>query len=226
VPHGTRRSVRSAGLEAYAYQEPETNSKGRERTVHDLGFRRTNPENAYDAYTARTDSRPGPRAVRQANIKDQLSRVLDDVKTGDRVSADLYDGDGRGSQRGSLYKRVSGGALTPSDDGYISSTKLNNNVWSSSTNQNGKGSRNLKQWDTSRLGDDLKRLAAGTIVRRLASHPIAQAAVTADEVIGGVTGKKPSERVGEEFRRTTEAAIRERLKKGQRFGSPVGPLPF
>lgn len=225
-PITNRVSSKAGGLESYAYQSPEVNSKLKTRTAHELGFRRNNTVDPYSAYDARTDSRPGPAAVRRANIKAQIGRLMDEVKVGDRIEASAFDGDGRQSGRASMYKRVTQGALTANDDDYMSASRMKNNVWTSSTNQNGKGSRNLKQWDPSTLGNDLKKLAAGQIVRRLVQHPVAQAAITADEVIGGVTGVKPSEKVGEEFRKTTEASIRERLKRGQRFGSPVGPMPF
>lgn len=220
----TRVSTSSGGLNSYTYQEPEVNTRGRERTAHEIGFKRQ--DGGYGTYEARSDSRPQVAATRRAAIKAQLGRLMEEVKVGDRIHASSYAGDDKNQARSALYQRVTKGALTANDDDYMSASRLNNNNWASSTNPNGKGSRNIKNWNPANLGDDLKRLAAGEIVRRLATHPVAQTAVRADELIGGVTGTRPSEKVGQEFRNMTQQAILERLKKGQRFGSPIGPMPF
>ena len=224
-PITNRVGSKSGGLEAYTYQSPEVNSRSKTRTAHELGFKRDTAD-PYEAYTARTDSRPEVAATRRAAIKSHIGRLLNQVEVGDRLYADSYDGDGKDVQRSKMYQRATKGALTADEFGYQSASRMRNNNWVSSTNQNGKGSRNIKHWDPSRLGDDLKNLAKGKILKLLFQHPAAQAAINADEIIGGVTGTRPSEKVGQEFRNATEKAILERLKKGQRFGSPVGPMPF
>ena len=169
-----------------------------ETREHDISFYRdTRDENAWNA---RTDKRKDANAVRQANIKWQMGELMDDMATSDELKISVADGDGKGTKRAGMYTRATNKALQPVYDGDYFTGKLETSrgtqdFWSKGLDPDESKAVRFKPSD---LKKPLEQLAAGSIVRRLITHPAAQAALTADEVIGGITGTRPSKAIADE----------------------------
>jgi hypothetical protein len=225
------RSVSAGGVTSHSnrYKEPDSVIKigGREvsRTVsgteHDLAFSRNTP--VYDdAFEPRKNISPKNAELRRANIKYQNGVLLGEVKPGDRVTAHPITSDSGRSVRARIYSRMTNGALKSGLDGegftVVDSTRLPDNKW-----RNILGEK--KDFNPNDLKQDLTKLAAGQIIRRLAGHPAAQAALVVNDAVKVATGKSVTERVGEGNRQTTTESIKRRLKNGERFILPQA-LPY
>ena len=164
---------------------------------HGISFyRETKDDNAWEA---RTDSRPAANKVRQANIKWQMGELMDDIATGDELKISVADGDGKGTKRAGLYSRQTNKALQPiyDDDYFTGKLQTKRGVedfWSKGQDTSNESAVRFKP---SNLKKPLEELAKGTIVRRLVTNPYLQGALTADEVIGGITGTRPSKAIAD-----------------------------
>jgi hypothetical protein len=236
-PNASQRSIKSGGLESNAHRVQEPGSKitidGKVvhetpgNTSHGISFYRDTFDEG-DGLKPRQNISPQNAKVRIENLKYQLGTLLSEVQPGDRVHADPITSPNGRNPRAALYDRATKGALASKTEDYgtpgrpeiyaeIDSTRNANNQW-----------RNIKgqkvQFDPETLKQGLKDLAkgkiTGAVVRSVIQHPIGQAIVLGDEVIGGITGERPSERIGRGHRQTIEKNIRERLKNGDRFFNP------
>lgn len=165
--------------------------------------------------------------LRQANIKYQLGSLLGEVKPGEYVEASPIPGENNRNPRARMYDRATNGALASQhfhdDLGNLEASEVRtrfngNNQWKNILGQ-------TKKFDPQDLRRPLEELAKGTVVRRLASHPVAQAALLANDVIGGITGEKPTDAVGRLSKAQMAKSLQERLKRGERFILP-NQLPF
>jgi hypothetical protein len=206
------RRMSSGGLTTEGYNYPAGDAEFPNARDHGVNFHRETKD-IYTQYSARTDSRPEVNKVRQANIKYQLGDFIGDMNDRDILEVSPYDNDGKGKARAALYGRQTNGALKPNENGNLSMSRGSNGTFVDPDGYNVK-------FDPNDLKKPLKDLAAGAITRRLLAHPAAQAALTADEVIGGMTGKRPSAAIGEAHRQMNTRSIEERLKKGERFINP------
>jgi hypothetical protein len=214
------RRMSAGGLTTQGYSYPETFPDGSgDYNIHGINFNRETKD--FTLYDARTDSRPEVNKVRQANIKYQLGDFLDAMQPDDVLESNVYNDDGKGRGRAGLYSRQTNGAVAPQlntdgswDESSITTQRADKTTWRS-----GNSNKTVK-FNPNDLKKPLKNLAAGAIVKRLVQHPVAQAAVTVDEVIGGMTGKRPSATTIEAHRQMNTRSIEERLKKGERFINP------
>jgi hypothetical protein len=199
-------------------------------TTHELSFRRDTFDRRESLDPPTRKITPQQRQLREANVKYQNGLLLEEVKPADNVTAEPIASDNGRNSRARIYDRMSKGALKahiidygtkdqPYQAATINSHRGSNNRWTNILDQK-------VTWDPKELKGDLTKLAAGTIVRRLAGHPLAQAALVANDAVKVATGKSATEHVGEGYRNTTAAAIQERLKKGQRFTTPYSLPPF
>ena len=183
--------------------------RGEKGTTSTLEFNRYKPGSPVPSYATKRDTKRGAgsppvRSSVQTQHKDRLRRAalehgagrqMQDVRPGNHVEATALRSSGNTARnpRASQYERMTRGALD-FDRGHRSSaesTKLTKNTWQTSTG-------NRVQFDPNTLKDRLKAMAQGSIVRatgRLIGGPITQAALTIDDAVKGVTGKRPSREV-------------------------------
>lgn len=241
-PNVSQRTIKSGGIESSALRTATPGNEikiggkvvhtGQRDVAHDISFHRDTVEPG-DGLNPRRNISPANARVRQANIKYQLGQLLSEVQPGDRVTADPITSDNGRNPRATLYDRATKGALKARIEDYgdpgnpyisaeVDSSRGSNNRW---TNIHGE----RKTFDPETLKNALKELAKGQIkgkaIRAVTSHPAAQAAVLLDEIIGGITGERASERIGRGHKETVSKSIKERLKKGERFFNPQ-QLPF
>jgi hypothetical protein len=229
--NSTYRSVSAGGLTSHSnrYKEPDSvikvNGKEVSRTVgnteHDLSFNR-NTSNYGDSFNAPSRRlTKAQRDLRQANIKYQNGVLLEDVKAGDRVTASPIESKSGRNPRARIYDRMTNGALKAGvdEDGLtsVNSRRLSNTQWKNILGEK-------KTFNPQDLKQDLTKLAAGQVVRRLA-HPAVQGALVANDLVKAATGKSVTERVGEGYKNTTTESIKKRLKNGERYFLPQA-LPY
>ena len=70
----------------------------------------------------------------------------------------------------------------------------------------------MVKFDPKSLKGDLLKLAAGSIARRLGG-PRVQAAMALDEVVGGITGERLTERVKRGFKKGKSEELKRRMKE-------------
>ena len=205
--YGTITRRMSAGgmtPQGYSYPEkfPDTDL---DYNIHGLNFNRETKSLA-TMYDARTDSRPEANKVRRANVGYQLGDFLDAMQPDDVLETSVYSGDGKGRGRAGLYSKQTNGAVAPQldldgtwDESSLMTQRADKTTWRSGN------SDDTVQFNPKDLQKPLQNLAAGSIVRRLVTHPAAQAALTADEVIGGITGTRPSKAIADAHIRAMSA---------------------
>ena len=211
---GTTKKITSGGMSSAA--EITTHGRGKSTFDHMIDFGRDNVD-VYDRYEPRYNASAERKRLRSANYQYQAAQLMDDVKTGDSVSAIPIESDSGNNTRDRVYSRMSRGALAGEADDFgevrVFSRRTGQDSW-----ENIKGEK--KKWDPKQLKKGLMKAAAGKIVQRLAG-PYAQAAIFADELAGSALGERPSVTVGKGFKKTRQKEIEERLRRGQRV-IPMG----
>jgi len=226
--NGVTRSVNAAGVGSYSNRT--VHDLDPERLNHSLSFARNNTVDEYDSLEPRKNISPDKAKLRQANIKYQNGILLNEVQPGDKVTATPITSENGRNPRAAMYDRMTKGALKSKvenlgtkDNPYfaaeIKSSRGGNNRWT-----NALGER--KTFDPNSLKKPLEDLAKGSIVKRLVgANPYIQGAMLVNDVVGQATGTKPSDKVQQEFLKATANSIEERMKRGQRFSTPI-PFRF
>ena len=211
---GKTKKISSGGMSSSA--EITTHGKGKSTSDHMIDFGRDNVD-VYDRYEPRYNASAERKRLRSANYQYQAAQLMDDVKTGDSVSAIPIESDSGNNTRDRVYSRMSRGALAGQADDFgevrVQSRRTGPDSW-----ENIKGEK--KKWDPKQLKKGLLKAAAGKIIQRLAG-PHAQAAMFVDELAGSALGERPSVTVGKGFKAAKKKEIEERLRRGERV-IPMG----
>ena len=185
------RILRAAGIDSSAMRYPLTNPvTGQPSTAHDLSFM----TNSDDIFEPRRNISSDSARLRRANIKAQQGILLDEAKVGDVITASPIEEPGQANNRRSLiYDRATKGALKSAQDPVSGETKIR--ALKSGDSEFINTLKQRVKFNPKSLFSDLSKLAVKKITARLGG-PKVQAAMGVDEVVGGVTGERLSERIG------------------------------